>query len=91
VLLAPLGGDSASLFARLPNLAGDTPLTVAVRRGRPALVTMLLSVGADVEATDSYGRSAMHLMADGDVLSVANALLAAVRTDILLVCYVNTY
>jgi hypothetical protein len=56
----------------LPNLeavngTGKTPLLVAVDRGTLRAAHCLLAHGADVTASDLYGRSLLHLLAERDV------------------------
>ncbi|MEO7066192.1 MAG: ankyrin repeat domain-containing protein [Rhodanobacter sp.] len=46
---------------RLPNDA--TPLMVAAAMGYPEIVELLLSAGADIKASDSNGRQALHAAA----------------------------
>lgn len=43
-----------------PGLGGDLPLTVAVRRGRPALMQRLLERGADVDRRDQRGMTPLE-------------------------------
>ncbi|XP_012945783.1 uncharacterized protein LOC101856708 [Aplysia californica] len=43
-----------------------TPLMLATRFGRPLLVQMLLSMGADPEVRNSVGKTAVHMAVDSD-------------------------
>jgi len=55
----------------------ETPLHVAAREGHEAVVTLLISRGADVNAINEYGRSALHLAAINKKLKTVEALIAA--------------
>lgn len=54
---------------------GSTPLMTASRVGSKHVVEYLLKRGASIEATDSYGRSALHLAAWKGRTSVVEFLL----------------
>jgi len=64
-------GDAAA--ARGP--AGDTPLMAAVRS--PERVARLLAAGAQVDARNEWGKTALMTAAQADVLDSVQALLAA--------------
>jgi ankyrin len=65
------------LFAVLARAAGDPPLIEAVRRGDTEAVEMLLKKGADVNARQSDGASALHWAVHNGDLATTNRLLRA--------------
>lgn len=54
---------------------GMTPFLRAVRSSKISLARQLLSMGADLQATDSTGLTALHLAASGGDVSMAEFLL----------------
>ena len=62
----------------LPRLrpSGDDELIVAVNKGAEDEVRVLLARGADPNATDAVGRSALQLAAMGGSLRIAELLLS---------------
>ncbi|XP_049779545.1 serine/threonine-protein phosphatase 6 regulatory ankyrin repeat subunit B-like [Schistocerca cancellata] len=67
----------ASLEAR--NNQGATPLLMAATQGRDTVLRELLARGADATASDSYGRTALHLAAEGDHAECVRALLEVLK------------
>jgi ankyrin repeat protein len=56
--------------------SGITPLHMASERGQTAAVVALADLGADVNKTDSLGRSALHWATKGNNLQVVEVLVA---------------
>ena len=56
--------QSRNLLDIKRQVSGETPLHIASANGRTALVNYLASNGADVNAGDAVGRSAIHHVAD---------------------------
>src|SRR5579862_1356626 len=66
------------LFAALLFAAGNDPrLTQAVKNGDAGAVRSLLKNGADVNAAEADGTTALHWAADSENLEIVNLLLAA--------------
>uniref|UniRef100_A0A8C4XPF0 Uncharacterized protein n=1 Tax=Falco tinnunculus TaxID=100819 RepID=A0A8C4XPF0_FALTI len=64
---------------------GKTPLLVAVTARQPAIVYDLIQTGADVNAVDHKGQSALHLAATygyAQVLQVGKAFLVLIASNI---------
>ena len=57
--------------------SGATPLIAACQRKLVQVVTQMISLGADVHATDARGSSALMYAAQNRLESVTEALLAA--------------
>ena len=78
-------GLAAALFAAVATLAGapaDSPVADAAQRGDLAEVRALLRTGADVNAAQSDGMTALHWAAADNRIEIARTLLyagAAVR------------
>lgn len=72
------------LFLSLPLVlqAGQTALMLAVSHGRVAMVKLLLSCGADVNAQDSEGSTALMCAAEHGHTHIACLLLETGRCDI---------
>ncbi|HLJ92176.1 MAG TPA: ankyrin repeat domain-containing protein [Gemmataceae bacterium] len=74
--------ETARLLAHEPGLANTPlkdalpPLVLAARYDRPGVATALLDAGADVEATDSEGNTALAVAAEAGCSGVAQLLLA---------------
>jgi ankyrin repeat protein len=49
---------------------GNTPLMLAAQRGHPETVKFLIEKGADLSKTNRFGKMAIHLAKDPDVISV---------------------
>jgi len=62
---------------RLAFTAGDTPLHVAAYWGRPDVVDLLVSHGADVTRVNHWGQTALHLAVASGHADVAGRLLGA--------------
>lgn len=63
-------------FAGAPGLTtGVTPLQLAANEGNPALVRLFLAKGANINATNSLGRTALSIVADN--ATTVQTLLAA--------------
>ncbi|MEQ2216055.1 hypothetical protein XENOCAPTIV_009998 [Xenoophorus captivus] len=62
--------------------AGQTALMLAVSHGRVAMVKLLLSCGADVNAQDSEGSSALMCASEHGHTHIACLLLETGRCDI---------
>ena len=60
---------------RGPRLGGHTPLHVASRSAREAVVRALLEAGADATAVTSTGATALHFAAGSGVAGAVSALL----------------
>jgi uncharacterized protein len=65
------------LAATLPFTAGGTPLADAVKRHDGAAVNALLDRGAEVDAAEADGTTALHWAAQLDNLAAVNLLLEA--------------
>ncbi|XP_035825421.1 ankyrin repeat domain-containing protein 16 isoform X2 [Aplysia californica] len=57
------------------KFSGETPLHTAAQEGQTEVLTSLLSFGADVNAQDRRGRSALHKASGGQHLECAKTLL----------------
>ncbi|CAL8107166.1 unnamed protein product [Calicophoron daubneyi] len=68
-------GPSHSGPLNQPSLDGQTPLRAAALCNNPDLVRLLLSVGADPDYQDSYGRTTLYLLALEGMVDMANLLL----------------
>lgn len=68
-------------YNEVPWVWFQTPLLVAVARGVPQMVTLLLEAGADVNATDIQQNSAFHLLAkrEGSSASSINVMTALIQ------------
>jgi ankyrin repeat protein len=53
-----------------PDPVGNTPLMLAAQRGHPETVTFLIEKGADPSKTNRFGKMAIHLAKDPDVIAV---------------------
>ncbi|CAH8557615.1 unnamed protein product [Dicrocoelium dendriticum] len=58
-----------------PSLDHETPLRAAALANNIDLVSLLLSVGADPDYQDSYGRTVLYMLALEGVLEVADLIL----------------
>lgn len=65
-IVGVLVGAGADLSAREPA-SGDTPLHVAAYMGVPLAVEALLKAGADLDATNNKGDTALWMAAKGGV------------------------
>ena len=78
---ASLGHDEAavrSLLAEQPDLLrGPVPLHAAAGKGDVAAIGLLLELGADVQALDQDGISALHRAVQAGSLAAVDRLLAA--------------
>jgi hypothetical protein len=59
-----------------PNKLGDTPILVALYRGRWDVAQLLLESGADIQAKNRWGWGAMHMAAQSDCIPCLEGLLA---------------
>jgi ankyrin repeat protein len=59
-----------------PNKLGDTPLLVALYRGRWDVAQLLLESGADIQAKNRWDWGAMHMAAQSDCMPCLEGLLA---------------
>jgi ankyrin repeat protein len=91
------GQSRAQVAPSVAELATYTGLHAAAAQGDVALIKQLLAAGANVNATDPYGRTAMHVAAyrshDAAVLALAEAggdpnLLERDRYDIITIAAV---
>ncbi|MEL7342896.1 MAG: ankyrin repeat domain-containing protein, partial [Bacteroidota bacterium] len=57
------------------NATGQTPLMVATRRGKAAIVSCLLQMGANVKAKDAQGQTVLHLAAMRGDAEITRVLL----------------
>jgi ankyrin repeat protein len=53
--------------------AGVTPLMIAAEKGHTAIMEDLLNAGADVNAADAEGRTALHRAAAGGASDAARS------------------
>jgi ankyrin repeat protein len=58
-----------------PDREGDTPLHVAVERGRPLISRLLVEQGARIDARNRAGRTALELAVLGGKIQIAEMLL----------------
>jgi hypothetical protein len=54
--------DDVPAFLQMSDIYGDTPLHIAVDQGAPDIVAYLISKGADVNAKNRNGQTALHLI-----------------------------
>ena len=73
-LLIALQKSDVNIHARD---AGQTALMLAASHGREKAVELLLSCGADINATDEDGSTALMCSAEHGILDVVKLLLAA--------------
>ncbi|WP_264338448.1 ankyrin repeat domain-containing protein [Wolbachia endosymbiont (group A) of Cheilosia soror] len=59
------------------NANGKTPLHLAAKYGRGAMVEMLLNKGAKVDVVDSRGRTPLHWVAQNNNKEIVDALIKA--------------
>lgn len=59
----------------MDNLAGQTPIYYAARRGHLELCRLLIEKGADVSHTDSTGKTALEYARKAKYAEVAELLL----------------
>ena len=68
-------------WLNIKNKISQTPLHLAVLTNQVCLVRRLVVGGADIEARDRAGNTAIHLACRDSLLSVVNALIEPVRYD----------
>ena len=49
---------------------GESPLTIAVNRGRPDIVRTLIEAGADVRRKDGFGQAPIHVAKSADMVAL---------------------
>ncbi|MYI75293.1 MAG: ankyrin repeat domain-containing protein, partial [Acidobacteria bacterium] len=76
-IAARLGAAAAALVVAAGAAAEATDLIAAVRSGDRAAVATLLDAGADVDARQPDGATALHWAAHHDDLETVQRLLAA--------------
>lgn len=64
-----------------PTTRQERPLSVAARRGKLSLLSLLLKAGADPAATDSDGETAVHAAARHGQVAVIEALAQATNAE----------
>lgn len=91
---AMVARDPALLVARMTrNQHRRTPLHHAAAKNRPAMVRLLLALGADRHATDATGATALTTAAqeNADAQIVADLLAAGIRLDFLTAVNLGRY
>ena len=68
-------GGAACVKAR--DAGGRTPLMIAARHGLPAMIAVLVRLGAAVDAADDRGNTALHYGAAWGHMAALKALAAA--------------